>query len=361
MSSTFERVFLEKIGDTWEDATQGLVAQAFSKGRKILDVEIGMTYERYDLASLTKILFTTTAFMCLYDEKRYKLNDPVSRWVPWFPEKHPARIKDLLTHSAGLTWWYPFYKTLAPKTAHLRTPEEAWEIFQGILRRRILSDLEKNELVWPVEKAVYSDLDFFVLGIALESITGSTLYTAWSSVRDRLELDGLDFNRNNKPKYARASYAPTEKDKWRGKTLQGEVHDENTWALRGVAPHAGLFGRIQDVSGYGLMLRAAMRGSGSTIFPSAKTVARFTKRSVPRARGDWALGYVIPSRGSSTAGPLFSMKSVGHTGFTGTSLWYDPDRDLLVTILSNRVHPTRENTAFQKLRPQIHTWIAEAL
>jgi CubicO group peptidase (beta-lactamase class C family) len=361
MSSTFERKFLEKLGDSWEGATPGFVAQAYSKGRKILDVEVGKTYERYDLASMTKILFTVTALMALYDEKRFRLSDPVHRWVSWFPEDHPARIRDLLTHSAGLTWWYPFFKTLAPKTVNVKSPEEAWDIFQGILKRKILSDLDKNPVQWPIEKSIYSDLDFFVLGSALESITGSTLYTAWANLQDRLELTGVDFNRNNKPKYARSTYAPTEKDAWRGKTLQGEVHDENTWALRGVAPHAGLFGGISDVTGYGLMLRSAMRGSGSSIFPSASTVAKFTKRALPRARGDWALGFVMPSKGSSTAGPHFSLKSVGHTGFTGTSLWYDPKKDLLVTILSNRVHPTRDNTAFQKLRPQIHSWISEEL
>jgi CubicO group peptidase (beta-lactamase class C family) len=359
LSSTFERLFLEKLGDSWEGATPGFVAQAYSKGRKVLDLEVGKTYERYDLASLTKILFTTTALMALYDEKRFRLNDPVSRWVSWFPEDHPARLRDLLTHSAGLTWWYPFFKTLAPKTDRVKSPEEAWEIFQAILKRKVLSDIEKNPLVWPVEKSVYSDLDYFLLGIALESITGSTLYTAWANIRDRLELSGLDFNRNNKPKYARSTYAPTEKDKWRGKTLQGEVHDENTWALKGVAPHAGLFGPIEDLTGYGLLLRAAMRGSGSSIFPSEKTVAKFTKRAIPRSRGDWGLGFVMPSKAASTAGPLFSMKSVGHTGFTGTSLWYDPGKDLLITILSNRVHPTRDNSAFQKLRPMIHSWIAE--
>lgn len=361
MSTALERGFLEKLGDSWEGATQGLVVQAFAKGRKVLDLEVGRTYERYDLASLTKIIFTTTAFMALYDEKRFRLADPVSRWVPWFPADHPARLKDLFTHSAGLTWWYPFFKTLAPRTAKLKSPEDAWDVFQSLLKRKVLADLETSPSEWPIEKSVYSDLDYFLLGIALESITGTTLYTAWADLRDRLELEGLDFNRNNKPKYARSSYAPTEKDKWRGKTLQGEVHDENTWALRGVAPHAGLFGRIADVSGYGLLLRASMRGKGSIIFPSSKTTARFTQRSIPRTRGDWALGFVMPSKAGSTAGPLFSLKSVGHTGFTGTSLWYDPDKDLLVTILSNRVHPTRDNTGFQKLRPLIHTWISEGI
>ncbi|RYZ69479.1 MAG: D-alanyl-D-alanine carboxypeptidase [Proteobacteria bacterium] len=361
MSSSFEKRFLEKMGETWEDGTQGLCVQAYSKGRKIVDLEVGKTYPYYDLASLTKILFTTPALMMLKDEKRFRVTDPVSRWVPWFPEDHPARIKDLLTHSAGMTWWYPFYQKLAPKTAKVKTPEEAWDIFQVVLKKRILADLEKNPVSFPVEKSVYSDLDYFLLGIALESITGTTLYTAWANLRDRLDLRETDFHRGNKPKHSRSDYAPTEKDAWRGKTLQGEVHDENTWALKGVAPHAGLFGPIHDVTGFGLLLRGAMRGKGANNFPSHETVKLFTKRSIPRSRGDWGLGFVMPSKAGSTAGPLFDLKSVGHTGFTGTSLWYDPVKDLLITILSNRVYPTRENTAFQKLRPQIHTWISEAL
>lgn len=359
--NSFEKKFLEKLGESWEDATPGVCVQAYSKGRKILDLEVGKTYPYYDLASLTKVLFTTTALMDLYDQKRFRLNDKVSRWVSWFPEDHPATIKDLLTHSAGLTWWYPFFKTLAPKTAKLKSPEEAWDVFQLQLKKKILSDLEKNPVTFPVEKSVYSDLDYFLLGIILESVSGTTLYTVWANLRDKLGLDEMDFHRDNKPKHAKRLYAPTEKDSWRGRTLQGEVHDENTYALKGVAPHAGLFGPIGDVSGYGLMLRSAMLGRGSNVFPSNETVAKFTKRSIKRERGDWALGFVMPSKGSSTAGPLFSMSSVGHTGFTGTSLWFDPKRDLLISVLSNRVHPTRDNTAFQKLRPQIHSWIAEEL
>ena len=358
--SRIEKRFLEKLADSWKGATPGLQVQAFYRGRKIVDVGVGQTYRYYDLASLTKIVFTTTALMTLYDDKQFKLSDPVSRWVSWFPENHPASLKDLLTHSAGLTWWYPFYKDLGPKTARMKQPEAAWEVFQGLLQKRVLSDLKSKPTPWPVEKAVYSDLDYFLLGIALESMTGSTLYTVWANLRDRLDLQDVDFHRGNRPSHARRFYAPTEKDNvWRKRVLQGEVHDENTWALKGVAPHAGLFGTIDALSGYGLLLRGAEIGPGSKVFASHRTVTRFTKRAIPRRKGDWGLGFVMPTKGGSSCGPLFSLKSFGHTGFTGTSLWYDPDRDLLVTILSNRVHPTRENTAFQKLRPQIHSWIAE--
>ncbi|MEK7356789.1 MAG: serine hydrolase [Bdellovibrionota bacterium] len=360
--STIEQRFLDKLGDNWDGATPGLKVQAFHRGRKIIDVRAGQTYRYYDFASLTKIIFTTTAFMALYDEKRFRLSDPVSRWVSWFPEDHPATIKDLLSHSAGLTWWYPFYKDVHPRASKMKTPEEAWDVFQLVFKTHVVSDLKKASLVWPPEKSVYSDLDFFMLGIALESITGTTLYTTWADLRDRLELPDVDFHRNNRPLHARAKYAPTEKDSaWRKKTMQGEVHDENTWALKGVAPHAGLFGTIDDLSGYGLLLRGAMRGSGSRVFPSAETIAKFTRRSIPAKRGDWALGFMTPTKGGSSCGIHFSPKSVGHTGFTGTSFWYDPERDLLVSILSNRVNPTRENTKFLKVRPLIHDLITQLL
>lgn len=360
--SRLERRFLDKLADNWIDATPGLKVQAFHRGRKIVDARVGRTYPFYDLASLTKIVFTTTALMAAFDEKRFKLTDPVSRWVSWFPEDHPAQIKNLLSHSAGLTWWYPFYKDVHPKAKALRAPEDAWDVFQGVFKKRVLADLKKSAPTWPVEKAVYSDLDYFMLGIVLESVTGTTLYTVWSHLRERLDLRDTDFHRGNEPHHARSKYAPTEKDtSFRKKTLQGEVHDENTWALKGVAPHAGLFGTIDDLSGYGLLLRGAIRGSGSRIFPSHETVARFTKRAIPVKRGDWALGFMTPTKGGSSCGTHFDSTSVGHTGFTGTSLWYDPKKDLLVTVLSNRVHPTRENTAFVKLRPKIHDWIAEEL
>src|SRR5690606_36055735 len=115
---------------------------------------------------------------------------------------------------------------------------------------------------------------------------------------------------------------------------------------------------IDDLSRWGLLLRASIRGERKG-FVSEKTARLFTKRAIPGSRGDWALGFMMPSKGTASCGPLFSADSVGHTGFTGTSLWYDPRKDLLVTILSNRVHLTVENTEIRNLRPLIHTWIVE--
>ena len=335
--------------------------QAFRSGKKILDIEAGRTHRIYDWASVT-IVHTTTALMLKHDQKILRLNDPIHRWVPWFPEESTWQVRDLLSHSAGLTWWYPFYKQMVKKTGPRTSPEQAWEIFQGILRRRVLADFKKQgpeSLKRHAVKSVYSDLDYFLLGIVLESVSGTTLYTVWSELNDRLGLRDTDYHRGNRCPKEHRDVAPTEDCAWRGKILRGEVHDQNTWALKGVAPHAGLFGPIDDLSRWGLMLRSAMCGKAVRGFPSAETVRLFTKRAIPRARGDWAYGFMLPSKEGASSGPLFSMDTVGHTGFTGTSLWYDPKRDLLVTILSNRIHPTVENIEIRKLRPLIHTWIAE--
>jgi CubicO group peptidase (beta-lactamase class C family) len=376
-----EKAFLKELGDRWQSATPGFCVQAFSKGKKCLDLQLGQTYPFYDFASLTKVVFTTTALMMLFDEKRFKLTDPVQKWVSWFPEKSvapssQAKVKNLLTHSAGLNWWYPFYKKLAPLTtpgsdfvggrrasrAGL-SPEEAWSKFEKVLRARIGLDLKKQSPSAELKntKAVYSDLDFFLLGSSLQEMTGVSLYENWQWVRERLDLPDTDFHRENRPAHARRLYAPTEICSFRKKTLQGEVHDENTWALRGVAPHAGLFGTISDLSHWALQLRKAKIKQTNGAFASHETVELFSRRAVARTRGDWALGFMLPTLGSASCGPLFSKSSFGHTGFTGTSVWLDPEKDLLIVLLSNRVHPTRENREFVQLRPLIHTLIASAI
>ena len=144
------------------------------------------------------------------------------------------------------------------------------------------------------------------------------------------------------------------------KRLQGEVHDDNTWGLGGISSHAGLFGSIDDLAGFGLQLRAQIRGEAGARVGQA-TAGLFTQRAIPREAGDWALGFMMPALQGASCGRHFSERSIGHTGFTGTSLWYDPDRDLLVSILSNRVFGGRENKAFLTLRPQMHDWIVEHL
>ena len=324
----------------------GFCLQAFLKGQKILDMRFGKTYRFYDLASLTKIIFTTTYFMKAVEDKKISIKTPLKQKLPWHPN-HKILICQLLNHSAGHPPWLPFYKKIS-----FLQPEQG---FQELLRLCRKTTLKKTK------KALYSDLDFFLLGAVMEQIEKKPLIMIWNKMKEAFyQKTQLHFNYKNKRKYPKASYAPTENCPWRGEVVTGQVHDENAFSLGGMAPHAGLFGQIGDLSSYGLLLRNSFIGSDEA-FIKQKTVKLFTRRSLKKKYGDWGLGFMCPSTQGSSAGQWLDRNSFGHTGFTGTSLWYDPKRDLLVCLVSNRVHPTRKNRGFVHLRPKLHDWIAEFL
>jgi CubicO group peptidase (beta-lactamase class C family) len=327
--------------------TPGVVIEAYHKGKKKLHVEAGESYPLYDLASLTKILFSATALMRHFENHWEQLFASVQETLPWW--KHArTRPCDLLSHSAGLEWWQPYYKKLSGPL----DPKKRWHQLENLLKKVPITH---------AKKAVYSDLDLYLLGAFLQEQKNQSLFEIWQDLAEDLNFIKTHFNVGNRPKYRREDYAPTENCPWRGETLQGEVHDENAWALAGVAPHAGLFGPIDEVANWGLTLRKALKG-GKTPFGDPLVVQEFTKRQLPKSIGDWGYGFMKPSAKGASCGPRFSKKSFGHTGFTGPSLWMDPTKDLLVVILSNRVHPTRENSRFPKeLRPRIHTWICQLL
>jgi CubicO group peptidase (beta-lactamase class C family) len=374
--------------------TPSMQLQVYVKGKKKVDLKWGEEYEFYDLASLTKILFTVPQFMRAQSESRLNVNDNVSEYLNWWPHKN-IKIKSVLSHNAGLPWWAPLYENfkdekikydkinneLALNKKHTRNSATGKTLTvkdfatQKEYVRKYMSGLElTNE-----KKAVYSDLDFILLSFLLEEVYEKPLIDIFASWPKRELLPSFHFNNLNHRKYAQKKYAPTENCPWRKKILQGEVHDDNTWALGGVSTHAGLFGSIDDVSQYGLLLRQALlqkslpqnRKKGqakiSGEYGSAKMLTSpqlaqlFTKRAIAKARGDWALGYMMPSRGSASAGRFFSPLSVGHTGFTGTSFWYDPKKDLQVVLLSNRVNPTRDNKKFISLRPLVHEIIFQRI
>lgn len=347
-----EKRLRRAIGTSWEGATPGFLLQVHVRGRLRADLSFGETYLYYDWASLTKIVFSVTQVMGLVDDKRLDLDRPVHEELDWFRAPvREARPRDLLSHSAGLTWWKPFYKHIDRS----RSRASRWEQLETLVAREMRATARSNY----DGKAVYSDLDFFTLGALMRRKTGLEFHEMWDEIRDRLRLRGTAFHVGNKPLHPRRFYAPTERCSWRGKIMRGEAHDENTWALGGVAPHAGLFGPIEDLSRWGLHLRRGFLGEEGLAAP--ETVRRFTRRAIPRTRGDWALGFTLPSLKGATCGKYFSKMSVGHLGFTGTSLWYDPKRDVLVTILSNRVHPTRENKRFPALRGFLHDCVMESL
>lgn len=349
MPDTYEKRVKQRISElvnyNLEAVTPGLQIQSFWRGRKALDIEMGETFRFYDLASLTKIIFTVTQFMLLFDQKKFKPQQKVKDVLPWW--KHPTTFLELLTHSGGLPAWLPAHKKIPARGTRAA-------------RRLRLQELLQKAKFRKKKKSVYSDPDFWMLGFAMEELCQAPLEDIWQSLHARLNIKSLHFCLNNRPLYKRTSYAPTETCPWRKKTLRGEVHDDNTWVLGGMAAHAGLFGTIDDVSDWGLQLRKAWRGD-SERFCKTATAQLFTRRHTPASRGDFGLGFWKPTPGGSSAGHHFSQKSYGHLGFTGTSYWYDPTRDLQVVILSNRVHPTRENNIFKSLRGPLHDIVVEEM
>jgi CubicO group peptidase (beta-lactamase class C family) len=204
-------------------------------------------------------------------------------------------------------------------------------------------------------------LGFITLGFILEAIYKKNILDVWLDVKEKYYPHStLDFSINNIPQFDENFYAPTEFCPVRKKVLKGVVHDENTWAFGGVSSHAGLFGSIDDVATYGLTVRSQLQGIANYSVRQ-KTAQAFAARAIPEAVGDWAMGYMTPSMVSPSCGASFSKTSIGHTGFTGTSFWYDIKNDLAVVVLSNRVNYGRENKAYIQLRPQIHNWVYEGI
>jgi CubicO group peptidase (beta-lactamase class C family) len=209
----------------------------------------------------------------------------------------------------------------------------------------------------PRSKMVYSDLGILLLGEILERVTGRDLEElARTEVLDPLGMDDAMYR---PPDSLRSRIAPTEVDSWRGRLVHGEVHDENAFGLGGVAPHAGLFSTARDLGAFAQMMLNGGTYRGRRLL-RPETIALFTRRANLVPGSSRALGWDTPSKPSS-AGELFSASSYGHTGFTGTSLWIDPERELFAILLTNRVHPTRENSKITALRPEFHDAVIDAL
>jgi CubicO group peptidase (beta-lactamase class C family) len=307
----------------------------------------------YDLASLTKVVVTTTLSMILVDEGKLDLDARVHAFFPAFsgPAKERVTVRHLLTHSGGLQWWAPLYKEVQGKPAYLE--------------RIVAMDLAFD----PGAKTVYSDLGIILLGDILERVSG----TGFEELARQRVLQPLAMkdSRYRPPAALLERIAPTENDPWRGRVVRGEVHDENALALGGVAPHAGLFGTAPDLAH---LAQALLDGGsfGGRRIVSRATVELFTERAgIPVSSR--ALGWDTPTDesgqrsstpgqpGYSSAGSLFSARSFGHTGFTGTSMWMDPERELYVILLTNRVHPTRDNNKIRDTRAQVADAVVRAL
>ena len=293
----------------------------------------------WDLASLSKVIGTTTAAMQLWDEGRLNLDAPVEKYIPEFTgrDKGLVTVRNLLTHSSGLPAWRPLYK-------EARTPEEAI----ALVFATPLDTL-------PNVRMVYSDLGIITLGKIIERISGESL-DGYLALHVFGPL-GMESTIYHPPAWMRQRIAPTERDPWRARLVHGEVHDENSYALGGVAGHAGLFSTAHDLSIFAQMYLRCGGYEGGRIVSEA-AVEAFTEVQ-DSSLSNRALGWEVPSA-SNSAGHLLSKHAFGHTGFTGTSIWIDPDRDLFIILLSNRVDPSRESRGIYAVRPALADAVAEA-
>lgn len=299
----------------------------------------------YDAASLTKPVVTATLIAMQVEAGRMGLDLPVARYLPeWNDGPNPdwrkaVTIRQLLAHSSGL----PAHKD------YFFTVHSTREMIAAICH-------EPLEYA-PGTKTVYSDLGFILLGEILERATGKTLdQLAREQIFLPLDMSSTMFN---PPKALWSRIAPTENDAtFRKRLLQGEVHDENAFALGGVAGHAGMFSTASDLAAFcQMLLNGGIYGHHRLL--TRATIAQFT---APQAVADntRTLGWMVPTPNSSS-GRYFSPRSYGHLGYAGTSIWVDPDRQLFVILLTNRVYPTRENNKIAAVRPAVHDAVIESL
>lgn len=297
----------------------------------------------WDLASLTKVIATTSAVMQLVADGRVQLDSAATRYLPQWkaPGATSITVRHLLTHSAGLPAWRPLYK-------------EAWSAEEAMAQVYATAP----DTI-PGVRYVYSDLGFILLGEIVREVSGLPLD---SYVLSNVFLPmGMRETRFLPSALWRTRTAPTEIDPWRQRQLRGEVHDENSFQLGAVSGHAGLFSTARDLTRFAqTLLRDGIAVSDGPRADSARVLDGLTLRAFAQrqafAGSHRALGWETPN-GTNSAGRRLTASAFGHTGFTGTSLWIDPAQDLFVLLLTNRVNPTRQRQGIARVR----TTLAEAV
>jgi serine-type D-Ala-D-Ala carboxypeptidase len=318
---------------------QMLWRQAF--GRLTYDAESPPATDDtiFDLASLTKVVSTTPLVMQQFERGVLALDDPVSGHIAEWrgDDRAGVTLRDLLAHCSGLPAWRPYFKELDASTSLGASGQEMYE------RAISVEPLEYT----PRSRSVYSDLDFILLGFIVHGRMPLTERFALMLSQMGI-VEEIQFN---PPQLWRARIAPTGHDPWRGRLLVGEVHDENAAALGGIAGHAGLFGTAAAIGSYARHLLQVLDGRAGVF--RRTTLEEFVSRRTDIPGSSRALGWdtMLPT---SSCGTTMSGRAFGHTGFTGTSLWIDPEKDVYVVLLTNRVHPTRANEAIKQVRPAVH-------
>jgi len=341
--------------------SQGFPGAVYAVGHRNVLVDVGavgrMSYDPgatamprdavFDLASMTKVVATTTVAMKAVESGRLRLDHPVQAYLPEFvgAGKDMVTVRDLLLHTSGLPAYVRFFLDYDAAQSGPQTRAD-------ILRRIVATDLES-----PVgESYAYSDLGIILLGEILDRALGET-YESFA-MREIFAPLGMIHTRWNPPAEWLGRIPPTELDSWRGRMVHGEVHDENAAAMGGVSSHAGLFSTAGDLAIFAQMMLNLGSYDHHRILSRA-TIDRWTRRQDEPPGSSRAVGW--DTAHPSQSWTMFSERAYGHTGFTGTSIWIDPQRQLFVILLTNRVHPTRDNSQIREARIAFHTAVVEAI
>ena len=304
----------------------------------------------FDLASLTKPLVTSLSLIKLVSEGLIGLENRIGDILTEAPDfLKPVTLKHLLCHCGGVADWSPLY---------LKCMKYKCRYAKKILRNQITALPKAYE---PGAKTLYSDVGFMFLEWIIELIVKKSLASFWSeNFAVPLNLKNSFIGTENRPERLHQDiFAATELSPLRGKVLQGEVHDDNAWFACGYSGHAGLFCTMQELYTIMSMIREHYINKRNDFF-DIDTVKKFLCRQNSMGNGRFALGWDMPGDLSS-AGEHFSSNSVGHLGFTGTSVWWDLDKDIIVIFLSNRIHPSAKNNKIKEFRPILHNTVREAV
>ncbi len=339
----------------WDAREPGRVFEAAFGRARVEPSAQALTLEHFfDLASLTKPLVGALLAARMVDRGWLRWNTPVREILSDFPERvgeqGTVQVAHLLSHTAGFEAHHPFYEALRK---HGSLPEFSRKQRMQWMREELR---RHPPLARAGERALYSDLSFLWLTYALETLSGERVDQSARPLFELVGADGLHFRLTEALELKRVAleedrYTATEKCPWRGVVLQGQVHDDNCWSMGGVSAHAGLFGRLSDV----LTMASALYGKQLL---SGEVRSAWWSRVAEPAGCSRTLGWDTPAPTGSLAGDKFSSWAVGHTGFTGVSLWMDLHRGVAVSLLTQRVHPSRDapgpQAVLKELRPAIH-------
>jgi len=336
-----------------DSAFPGAAISVGVKGRLVLQEGYGnfsydpksrqiKTNSIFDLASVTKVVSTTTIAMVLVDKGKLNLEWKVSEIIPDFKgnEKENVTVRHLLTHTSGLPGWEQFYLRIKGKEL-------------------IVQEICSTELIYqPGTKTIYSDLGMILMQKVLETISQKPLDLLIQEYLCRPLAMSRTFY-NPEPQYLN-DIVPTEISDFHKKLVRGFVHDENTFVMGGVSGHAGLFSTVEDLSRFCQMYLNGGIYRFKRIF-EPNTIKTFRARQNIVKESTRAIGWDTRSEKNSMSGDYMSMNAFGHSGFTGTTIWMDPDNEVFVVLLTNRVYPTRENQKIRHVRPKVHNYVMKSM